>query len=132
MTIVQSTTDFFFPWRKQLLPGSWHGIEVSDSPNGSQNSSMMWPYLIGTGFLLNRGSFLRLGSVPQEPVGDTDPVDFAGLFAFLDLRRPLLFAPRYLTLHLHGSGDFLPLLPPSVVVPSQRPWKDAGQIPLSL
>lgn len=21
---------FFFPWRKQLLPGSWPGIEVSD------------------------------------------------------------------------------------------------------
>lgn len=41
-------------WGTQgLLPGTWPVIEVSDSSSGSQNSSMMWPYLIWTGLLLN-------------------------------------------------------------------------------
>lgn len=54
---------------QELLSGSWPVIEVSDSPNGSQNSSMIWPYLIWTGLLLNIDSFLRLGSVPRDSVG---------------------------------------------------------------
>lgn len=94
VTIVQSTTDFFSPGESSCYLGLGLGLKsVTESPNGSQTSSMMWLYLIGTGLLLNRGSFLRLGSVPREPVGDTDPVGFAGLFAFLDPCRPLLFAP---------------------------------------
>lgn len=94
MTTVQSTTDFFSPGENSCYLGLGLGLKsVTESPSGSQKLKYDVAYLIGTGFLLNRGSVLRLGSIPREPVGDTDPVGVAGLFVFLDPRRPLLFAP---------------------------------------
>lgn len=107
-------------WGTQgLLSGSWPVIEVSDSPNGSQNSSMIWPYLIWTGLLLNIDRVSSgWGLSPGIQWEETDTIGFAGLIAFLDpyliLCLSLACYPQSLTFYMHVSCDFMLLLFPSV------------------
>lgn len=117
-----------------MLPGSWSVIEISDKESQWKSQLKCEVALLNP----DKVSIFYGQSFPREPVGETDTID---LFAFLDPHLILSLCPCLLPptpsipnsllaciLRLFASAVFFP----SFAIPSQRPWKEAGQIPLSL